>query len=97
MTDNRTSPAQRIGLFLGGGLFFLALLLPSPGGLSPEGWRTAAVAMLMATWWMTDAIPIPATALLPLILFPVLGVIDMPTTAAPYANELIFLFLGGFL
>jgi sodium-dependent dicarboxylate transporter 2/3/5 len=61
------------------------------------GWRTAAVAVLMATWWMTEAIPIPATALLPLPLFPILGILDMPSAAAPYANELIFLFLGGFL
>lgn len=73
------------------------LLIPPVGGLSPEGWRTAAVAVLMATWWTTDAIPIPATALLPLPLFPVLGVLDASTTAAPYANELIFLFMGGFL
>jgi sodium-dependent dicarboxylate transporter 2/3/5 len=51
----------------------------------------------MAVWWMTEAIPIPATALLPLALFPLLGVLDMAAAAAPYANELIFLFMGGFL
>lgn len=89
--------ASRIGLIVGGTLFLLLLLLPGPSGLSPAGWRTAAVAMLMAVWWMTEAIPIPATALLPLALFPLLGVLDMPTAAAPYANELIFLFMGGFI
>jgi sodium-dependent dicarboxylate transporter 2/3/5 len=51
----------------------------------------------MAVWWMTEAIPIPATALLPLVLFPVLGIADERAAAAPYANPLIFLFLGGFL
>jgi sodium-dependent dicarboxylate transporter 2/3/5 len=50
----------------------------------------------MATWWMTEAIPIQATGLLPLGLFPLLGVLDAPTASAPYANELIFLFMGGF-
>ena len=89
-------PAQRVGLLLGGGLFLLIMLLPPPATLSPEGWRTAAVATLMAVWWMTEAISIYATALLPLVLFPVLGVLDMNDTAAPYANELIFLYMGGF-
>jgi sodium-dependent dicarboxylate transporter 2/3/5 len=50
----------------------------------------------MAAWWMTEAIPIPATALLPLVLFPVLGILDMPAAAGPYAQEIIFLFMGGF-
>ncbi|MBW3534267.1 MAG: DASS family sodium-coupled anion symporter [Gemmatimonadetes bacterium] len=88
--------AQRLGL-LGGGLLFLVLLaLPAPEGMSIEAWRTAIVAILMAIWWMTEAIPIPATAMLPLVLFPVLGVLSMPSAAEPYANELIFLFMGGF-
>jgi sodium-dependent dicarboxylate transporter 2/3/5 len=60
-------------------------------------WKTAAVAILMAVWWMTEALPIPATAMIPLVLFPILGILDMPAAAAPYANEVIFLFLGGFL
>jgi sodium-dependent dicarboxylate transporter 2/3/5 len=91
------SRAQRVGLFLGPALFVAVLILPPPPGLSAEGWSTAAVALLMATWWMTEAIPIPATALLPLPLFPILGVLDMSGAAAPFANELIYLFLGGFL
>ncbi len=53
--------------------------------------------ILMAIWWMTEAIPISATALLPLALFPLLGIADIRAAAAPYANPLIFLFLGGFL
>lgn len=81
------------GLLISG----VMLLLPAPDGLSAEGWRTAAVGLLMATWWITEAIPIPATALLPLLLFPVLGVSDIASAAAPYANPLIFLYMGGFM
>ena len=53
--------AQRLGLIGGGLVFLILLLLPAPASLSVEGWRTAAVAILMAIWWMTEAIPIPAT------------------------------------
>jgi len=87
---------QRIGLVGGAAGFVLLLLLPGPEALSVAGWRTAAVAFLMAFWWMTEAIPIPATALLPLVLFPMLGVLDAPAASSPYANDLIFLFMGGF-
>lgn len=90
-------PVQRLGFILGAAVFVLILALPAPASLGGPGWRTAAVGTLMAIWWMTEAIPIPATALLPLALFPILGVLDMPSAAAPYANELIFLFMGGFL
>ena len=90
-----TSPLVRqIGLWGGGALFLGLLLAPAPAGLEPEGWRTAAVAALMAAWWMTEAIPIPATALLPLILFPVLGILDMPSAAGPYAHEILEMVSG---
>lgn len=58
--------------------------------------RVAAVAVLMALLWITEAIPIPATALLPVVLFPVLGVMPIEDATANYANHLVFLFLGGF-
>jgi len=82
-----------------GGLFMFLLMIVStpPEGLSLEGWRTAAVAILMATWWVTEVIPISATAMLPLVLFPVLRVGEIDVTATPYANPMIFLFLGGFI
>jgi sodium-dependent dicarboxylate transporter 2/3/5 len=81
-----------------GAVVFLALLfLPAPEGLGADAWRTTAVATLMAIWWMTEAIPIPATALLPLGLFPLLGVLSPARASEPYANEVIFLFMGGFL
>ena len=95
--DSSYRSAQRIGLIAGAAAFAAMLLLPPPSGLSVEGWRTAAVAVLMAVWWMTEAIPIPATAILPLGLFPALGVLNAEDASTPYANELIFLFMGGFL
>ena len=88
---------QRVGLLVGGFAFILLLLLPPPQGLDPAGWRVAAVAVLMAVWWITEAIPVYATGLLPLALFPLLDAIDIGTAAAPYANPLIFLFMGGFM
>ena len=63
----------------------------------PRPTRMAAVAILMAGWWITEAIPIPATALLPVALFPLLGILPGKTTAAVYFNHIIFLFIGGFL
>ncbi len=61
------------------------------------GRATAAMGVWMAVWWLSEAIPIYATALLPLVLSPLLGILPMKAAAAPYAHELIFLFLGGFL
>ncbi len=87
----------RVGLVLGGVLFLLMLILPAPAGLGAAAWSVAAAGVLMATWWVTEAIPIPATALLPLALFPLLGVADIGDAAAPFANPIIYLFLGGFL
>ena len=64
---------------------------------TPAGCATAAVATLMAAWWMTEALPLPVTSLLPIILFPLTGVRSMEDAAAPYANKFIFLFMGGFM
>ena len=91
------SARGRVGLVLGGVLFLLMLILPAPAGLGAAAWRVAAAGVLMATWWVTEAIPIPATALLPLALFPLLGVADIGDAATPFANPIIYLFLGGFL
>lgn len=98
--------AGRIGLFAGP-VLALATYLVVPDRvvtdsgdvieLGQAGRSTAAVAVLMALWWMTEAIEIPATALVPLVAFPLLGALDISDAAAPYASPLIFLFLGGFL
>jgi len=86
---------QRIGLFVG--LLGFALVWFAPFNLEPVAQRTAAVVVLMAVWWMTEAIPIPATSLVPLVLFPALGILKPGEAAAPYANPVIFLFMGGFM
>jgi len=87
---------QKIGLFLGPILFLLMLLMDLDPG-KPVVARMAAVAILMATWWITDAIPLSATALLPLVLYPLLGILKGKATAPIYINSTIFLFIGGFM
>ncbi len=88
---------QRIGLFLGPAVFLVMLILPAPAGLEPEAWTVAGVALFMAIWWVSEAIPIPATALLPIILFPLFGVSPVADATTPFANPLIYLFMGGFI
>lgn len=77
------------------------LVLPraqeSGQGLDHAARATAGVATLMAAWWLTQAIPLSATALLPIALFPLLGITSIGAATAPYASDLIFLFLGGFV
>lgn len=84
-------------MLLGPALFAGILLAPAPPDLAPPAWRTAALALLMATWWITEAIPIPATALLPIALLPLLRIASVEAATSPYANPVIYLFLGGFL
>lgn len=98
MTVKSLHPVRRtFGLVLGPLLFFIVMVMPAPNGMSPAGWHVVAVASLMATWWITEAIPIAATALLPVALFPLLNVMSTSATTVAYANHLVFLFLGGFL
>ncbi|MFQ5628605.1 MAG: SLC13 family permease, partial [bacterium] len=72
------------------------ILVPAPAGLSQEGWRVFISAIVMALLWITECIPIPVTALLPLILFPFFSVSSFSNVAVNYANSNIFLFMGGF-
>ncbi|GAB1536759.1 DASS family sodium-coupled anion symporter [Geovibrio sp. ADMFC3] len=88
---------QLIGLILGPVLFVLMLVVPTPAGMEPSAQKMAAVAFLMACWWMCESIPIPATSLLPIPLFPILGIMPTGKATAPYASDLIFLFMGGFI
>jgi len=87
---------QNVGLILGPVVFIAVLSLNLEPG-NPAVTRMAAVALLMAVWWISDAIPLAATALLPLILYPLLGILKGKTTAPIYINSTIFLFLGGFM
>lgn len=88
--------SQVIGLILGAAFLLATLVLPAPGSMGAEAWAALGLMLLMATWWSTEAIPIPATALLPIVLVPALGIGTIGQATAPYANPIIFLFLGGF-
>ena len=68
----------------------------SPEGMSPEAKAVLAVTLWVATWWITEAIPIPVTSLLPIFLLPVTGAMDGNTVTSSYGDDIIFLFLGGF-
>ncbi|MGM0901272.1 MAG: SLC13 family permease [Bacillota bacterium] len=85
-----------IGLLLGPLLFALILLFFHPENLALEGKYVLAITLWIATWWITEAIPIPVTSLMPLILLPLTGTMEGPAVASSYGNDIIFLFLGGF-
>lgn len=94
---SRDMPRSRIiGLFTGLALFLVTLVFPPPGELSGSAWAALGMMMLMAAWWATEAIPIPATSLVPIVLIPALDLGSVQDATTPYANPIIFLFLGGF-
>jgi sodium-dependent dicarboxylate transporter 2/3/5 len=97
MVKTSSLSIKQAGFFLGPIAFLLILLLIPDNFISPGAYKVLALAAWMVIWWTTEAVPMPVTALLPLILFPFLGVMKMNVAAAPYANPVIFLFMGGFL
>ncbi|SHK42801.1 solute carrier family 13 (sodium-dependent dicarboxylate transporter), member 2/3/5 [Marinobacter antarcticus] len=90
------SKSRLMGLFLGAGFLLMTVFLSPPASMSLEAWSALGLMLLMATWWSTEAIPIPATALLPVVLVPGLGLGSISQASSPYAHPIIFLFLGGF-
>jgi sodium-dependent dicarboxylate transporter 2/3/5 len=89
--------AKIFGLFTGPALFALVTILSPEAYLNPEAWQVIGVALWMIAWWITEAAPIPVTALLPIVLFPLTGIFTIDEATAPYANKIIFLFMGGFM
>lgn len=87
--------AKRIGLILGPLAFALTVLTSPPGEMAPGAWIAAGLVVWMAVWWMTEAIPLYATALLPFIVLPLAGVADAAKTASAYYSPIIFIFIGG--
>lgn len=87
--------AQRIGFILGLTAFAMTVLLPAPAGMPREAWLVAGLVVWMAAWWMTEAIPLTATALLPFLVLPFAGVLDAKDTASAYYEPILFLILGG--
>ncbi|WP_274474856.1 SLC13 family permease [Mangrovimonas aestuarii] len=88
---------KRLGLILGPILFILIKLWIHPEGLSPQGNAVLASTAWIAVWWITEAVAIPVTALLPIVLFPLSGGLSLGDTTASYGHKYIFLFLGGFI
>ena len=89
--------SRRIGLIIAALLFAAIWISPPLPGLTAEGTRVAFLAVLMAALWVTEAVPIPATSLLPLVLLPLMGIMPIRQAAAPYADPIIYLFMGGFM
>jgi sodium-dependent dicarboxylate transporter 2/3/5 len=89
---------RRVVILVAGPLaLVLAVLLPAPAGMTEPAWRVMALAVWMALWWLTTIIPLEATALLPLVVLPLVGEAPLDKVAVTYADPVIFLFLGGFL
>jgi len=87
--------AARWGLWGGLAAFLIMLVVPPPAGMPLDAWRTTALVVLMASWWMTQALPLTATALLPFVVFPLFGIMGAGEAAASYYSPILFLVLGG--
>src|SRR6056300_1309735 len=88
---------KQIALIVAPLISLLIILFTDLDPGNPKVTYTLAIAILMAIWWITEAVPLAVTALLPVVLFPLFGVVDGKTISAMYFNHLIFLFIGGFL
>lgn len=95
--SNLLQKTKLLGLVVGPALFCLVYFLVSPGLLSEKSIVVLALGAWMVTWWATEAMPIPVSALLPMIVFPLLGVSTVREASAPYGDPVIFLFMGGFI
>lgn len=91
------SKGQLLGLILGPSVFLLIFLFFRPDGLSKEGVAILASTIWVAIWWITEAIPIAVTSLLPIILFPLTGGLKLQDTTAAYGHKYVFLYIGGFM
>ena len=99
-SDSRSTKVNKtklIGLILGPLLFFILLTIPAPEGLPERGKLVAGVTIWLVIWWITEAISIYATSLLPLALFPITGVLSLRAVGAEYMSPIIILLLGMFL
>ena len=86
---------DKIGFWGGLIIFALMLFLPAPVGMEPSAWRVAALTILMATWWMTQALPLTVTALLPFLALPLMDIMTAQDVAKEYYSPTLFLILGG--
>ncbi|WP_417361418.1 SLC13 family permease [Galbibacter sp.] len=91
------STKKIVFLILGPLIFALLQLLDTPEGMPESAFDMLSITVWMAIWWVSEVIPIGVTALLPIVLFPLTGAVDISTTTASYGHKYIFLYLGGFL
>ena len=91
------SSRKNISLLLGPLVFLILQLLGKPEGMSHEAFNVLASTIWIAIWWISEAVPIAITALLPIVLFPITGALDLGTTTAAFGHKYIFLYLGGFM
>jgi solute carrier family 13 (sodium-dependent dicarboxylate transporter), member 2/3/5 len=87
--------AARVGLWGGLAIFIAMLITPAPAGMQSSAWHVAALTILMATWWMTQALPLTVTALLPFLALPLMNVMTAQDVAREYYSPILFLILGG--
>ena len=87
--------AKRIGFWLGPLAFALTIILPAPQAMEPAAWHVAGLVAWMAAWWMTEAIPLTATALLPFVVLPLSSAGTANEVAGDYYSPILFLILGG--
>ena len=88
---------KKIGLFLGPLLFIFTRLFFSSEGLTDEANAVLASTLWIAVWWITETIPIAATSLLPIILFPLSGALPLAETSSSFGHRYVFLYMGGFI
>lgn len=93
----RYQSKKLVGLLLGPILFLMIQYMSSPEGMQPEAQAVLACTVWIAIWWITEAVPIPITSLLPIVLFPLSGALGLGETTSSYGNPIVFLFLGGFM
>ena len=91
------SKTKLLGLVLGPASFILILFFFRPEGLSVQANAVLASTIWIAIWWITEAIPIAVTALLPLVLFPLSGGLDLSSTSGAFGHKYVFLYMGGFI
>jgi sodium-dependent dicarboxylate transporter 2/3/5 len=94
MTARRIDP-RALGRVLGPLAFALTALTAPPAGMAPAAWLVAGLTLWMAAWWMTEAVPLAVTAMLPFVILPLAGVSDAEKTASTYYSPILFLLLGG--
>lgn len=87
--------AKQFGFWLGLAGLLATLVLPAPAGMPAAAWPAAGLVWIMAAWWMTEALPLSATALLPFLVLPLTGIADATKTAGAYYSPIMFLFIGG--